>query len=607
MRKIFILLIILSLGLTIQAQDKDKKDKKKDKTEKVDKEKATIISAPEGSSEYQEEDRKELSKSLMPRYDENQSFNQNTKKKKKQQDAYDDESYYYPAKPKSAWAVGVRGGLATLNGDISQQFFKGNKPFVPGYSFGAFVKKPFSHLFSVRLNYSFLEMWNQDWEASTLVPRIGNSIPLVRDAYVADGQNSIFHNSHTVGHDATLDAVFSLNNLRYHKERTNVVLNLFVSGGAMIYRTWSDHLDENGNAYDYSAISSATMNGGSKADAIAALEAMRDGGYETQAATQNGASGGEVLGSYTLKPVIGGGMGLTFRLSRVVDLDLEGRLMFTRDDLVDGIQFGEDNSLTRDKDTYATTSVGLSFKLVGKNKLESATLLNPMHYTYQKLAEVDPESAIDDLLKDDDGDGVPNRLDQEDNTAPGAPVDPKGRALDSDKDGIIDHLDTEPFSPPGYPVDENGVAQIPPVEMPETNGYDCAAINDLPSVHFEKNKFYIRPEFYAHMHNVAELMLVCPDVKVVASGMTDKDDNEKYNEQLSWNRVNAVIDYITDKYGLERSRFIVKYEGESAAKGSSAIDQYRERKVSLRTAGSDDSGDSNPAAPHPGIKAGSDK
>ena len=76
--------------------------------------------------------------------------------------------------------------------------------------------------------------------------------------------------------------------------------------------------------------------------------------------------------------------------------------------------------------------------------------LNPVYHTYRKLGEVDPQSLMDQMFKDDDDDGVPNYLDREPNTKKGCPVDAHGVALDSDHDGIIDCLDKEPFSPPGY-------------------------------------------------------------------------------------------------------------------------------------------------------------
>lgn len=634
MKQLFTIFLAFMIVSGVVAQDStDKKETKKEKKSKngdKDKKKGddadVFISEPEGDK-YQLEQRREVSKPEMPSYDVEQGFNQQ-KRKKKQQDAFIDKEYYFPAKPKNAWQIGLRGGISQVNGDVNQNFFKGNKPFVPGYTFGATVIKPFSYMFSMRLNYDFMEMWNTDWQQSTLTENMIRHTNYELASYVNNnpyGSNdNIYHNSHTVAHDMTLDAVISFGNVRFHKERTKVIFNAFVTGGGFLYQTWYDQLDDNGQPYDYASIPNVN-NGASKKDVIKSLNAMRNGVYETQAEGHPDTKDGSFIGNYSFRPVFGAGVGMTFRLNRFMNLDIQTRMMFTRDDLVDGMRWQEPETsnsnvsiplsegggvaassagLTRDYDTYTNTTLGLTFKLVGKKKTESTTLLNPMHYTYQKLAEADPEEAINDLLQDDDKDGVPNRLDQELDTPEGAPVNPKGIALDSDSDGVKDYEDDEPFSQPGLPVDAKGVAILPPVE--DNGGGACCGCDDavFPSVHFDKDRYDIKPEFYAHLSILADKMVSCPDMMISATGMTDKDDNDKYNEQLSWNRVNAVIDYLNKNYGIDRNRFIVGYEGESNAEGSSNAAQYRERKVSLTQAGPNDKGSSNPAAPHPGIKAG---
>ena len=619
-----------------KSKDKDKdNDKVKDESKDTDKVKgkddATVfIGEPEGEI-YQLEQRRAISKPSMPLLDVEQGFNQKMKKKK-QQDAFMNDEYFFPAKPKNAWQLGVRGGIAMLNGDVNQNFFKGYKPFVPGYTFGVTVTKPFSYLFSVRLNYDFMEFWNTDWQPSTMSEDLIRHTDYELASYINDNPNGssdlIYHNSHTVAHDMTLDAVLTFGNIRYHKERAKVVFNVFLTAGGFMYQTWYDHLDDNGDPYDYRSIPVINSETTSKKDVIEALNNMRNGVYETQADGHPNSKNPTLFNNYSFRPVGGGGVGITFRLNRIMNLDVQTRMMFTKDDLVDGHRWQEPDGnstvgipgfagggtartsrgLTRDFDTYANTTVGITFKLVSKKKTESLTMLNPMHYSYQKIAENDPERAIEELLKDDDGDGVPNRLDEEADTPEGAPVSPKGIALDSDADGVLDVNDDEPFSPPGVPVNEKGIAQLPPTPPPfDANAtFNCDDVI-LPSVHFDKDKYNIKPEFYAHLYNLADKMTLCPDLKIKATGMTDKDDNEKYNEQLSWNRVNAVIDYLNEKYGIDKSRFIAKYDGEANAAATSSIEQYKERKVMLEQAAPGEAGESSPAPPHPGIKAGSNR
>lgn len=586
----------------VSAEDKDNKKKKRDDAD-------IFISTPENSEDFQIEDRRQTSKPLQPLFDVDQEFN-SQKKKAKQQEAFNNNEYYFPAKPKNAWSIGVNGGIASVNGDVSQHFFGGAKPFVPGYTFGAYVKKPFSYMFSLRTSYQFMEMYNMDSRPSTITDEILDRTGLGVGGYEAG--NRIFHNTTTVSHDLTLDAVITFGNMKFHKERSKVVFNVFASAGAFMYRTWMDHFDDDGNPYDYNSLP-VPGDDVSRKDVIEALNDIRNGVYETAA---EGSDGSGFLG-YTVKPVGGVGFGFTFRLSRILDLDLETRMMFTKDDLLDGHRWQEPSKsggtnsrgLTGDFDTYSTTTIGLNFKLVGKKKTEPTTLLNPMHYTYAKLAEADPDRVLNELMKDEDGDGVPDLWDEEPDTPEGAPVDPKGKALDSDGDGIIDLNDLEPFSQPGYPVDEQGVAIKP---EPDTRGSMlagaiCSDIETFPSIHFAKDKYYISPEFYAHLHTIAEKLILCDELKIVAIGTTDKDYTGEYNDQLSWNRVNAAVSYITENYGIDRNRFIVRFEGKENATGKYPIEQYKERRVYFQPAKSGETGSSNPEAPFPNIKAGSDK
>jgi outer membrane protein OmpA-like peptidoglycan-associated protein len=335
---------------------------------------------------------------------------------------------------------------------------------------------------------------------------------------------------------------------------------------------------------------------------------------------------------YSATPNISFGVGYNYRLSKLFSLGLQSRMNIANTDYLDGLIYVgsayRDNmnklkgNVSTGNDMLVNTTLSFTYNVGGKKAIEPLYWQNPIHHSNFRMAQVDPEKIINDAFKDDDEDGVPNQLDKEPATKKGLPVDVKGVALDSDKDGLKDGEDKEPFSPPGLPIDENGVAIVPPPAC-------CAAIDSLkamafsgrgagsgggftgagtacsetslPSLNYAPDKYGAnKSDLVPILHVIGEKLQLCPDAKVVVSGVNDKGNkNGKYNEQLSYNRANDAINYISDKYGISRDRFIMKYNQEGT--GEKAAD----RRVDFRFAKEGESGDSNPPAPHPGLKAGS--
>jgi outer membrane protein OmpA-like peptidoglycan-associated protein len=130
---------------------------------------------------------------------------------------------------------------------------------------------------------------------------------------------------------------------------------------------------------------------------------------------------------------------------------------------------------------------------------------------------------------------------------------------------------------------------------------------ELPGVMFDLDKYYIDPQYYGNLHQIAERMQMCPDMKLVVTGFDESRNDQKFNEQLAWNRANAAVDYLVEKYGISRDRFIVKYQGGKKAATGTAYEKKMKNKVDFRYSNDGETGDSNPPAPHPGLKAGSNK
>ena len=482
-----------------------------------------------------------------------------------------------------------------------------------------------------------------------------------------DMNHLFFYNYRAWVHEAHLEGIFNLGNINFHRERNYV--NFYLLGGisGFFFTTYMDALNKNGAVYDFSKVEELYLSNNNnnvnsrqqnqKTQALKLLNSIYDNGYTVPAEHDNDKPG---IKNWEFDPSATAGIGVQFHLSKWVTLGIEERVIFTQAH-VDGYFWQQDEhpALVSHYDNISYTSINVNIHLGGKKRTEPLYWLNPVYHTYRKLGEVDPQALMEQMFKDDDDDGVPNYLDKEPNTRKGCPVDAHGVALDSDHDGIIDCLDKEPFSPPGYPIDSNGVAIIPPNpccdSMGRANreamngangaqngqngvnganganganglngenyengglggagkrkgnaGYDCSKI-ELPAVMFDQDKYYLDPQYYGNLHQVAERMQMCPDMKLVVTGYDESRNDQKYNEQLGWNRANAAVDYLVEKYGISRDRFIIKYQGGKKAADGTPFEKKIKNKVEFRYSNEGENGDSNPPAPHPGLKAGSNK
>jgi OmpA-OmpF porin, OOP family len=366
----------------------------------------------------------------------------------------------------------------------------------------------------------------------------------------------------------------------------------------------------NGNIYNYTGIPLVPNPSYDDRKAILDwLKSKSDDTYETQAEAENQFA--VSIGDYTLNPFLKPILGVEFRLSKRITIGAEANWFVQfGEDLLDGSRWAEQGSITQSVDVPGYYSLRLGFNLgSGEKRVEPLWFVNPMDGSMGDIADSKKKlQELQGILDDDDNDGVPNRLDKEANTPADCPVDVRGKQLDSDEDGIPDCLDKEKFSPPGYPVDPNGVAQTPPMA---TKAYvdeikdkmlskDDPRVKDLldpkgknlgdwwlPMIHFDLDKYYIKPQFYEELHHVASVMQKFPNIKVVAKGSTDNRNTNQYNMVLSWNRSNEAITYIVNKYGIPRERFIITFDGEEKElieKPTNETSHYMNRRVEFHVA-----------------------
>ncbi len=526
-----------------------------------------------------------------------------------------DGQYPYSAKPKSMWELGIHTGYSFISGDVEA-------PFAAGYGFGLHLRKAINYTLSFRLDGWYTQSTGLDAR-----PQSANVLAVERlfaqnrgsaiSGYVESGQ-AIHRNYKTSIVGGSFEAVLNIGNLLFHQERNRWNAYAVVGLGLNIPSAKVDLL--NGNSlYNFSSVTSG-LDLGSKGDRKEARDRLKDlldGDRETDGGVEDKIS---ALGDdKTVIPHVNFGMGLSRKLSKRVNLGLEYQIVISDSDLYDGFeyrsQFDESNNL--DIPHYMSLRLGINLGDFSQ-KTEPLYWLNPLNGAMNDLAEVKARPILD--LTDTDGDGVIDMLDQEINSPEGAPVDTRGIVLDSDGDGVPDYQDAEPHSVAGYDVDASGVAQVPDpgyLDEDEVNTIVNQKISNirtnwfLPMIHFDLDKYYVKPEFYGQLHHIATVMRQHPNLNVVAKGFTDLRNPDDYNVVLSYRRAKAAVEYLMSRYDLPRQRFIIQYGGEGnpliddlpdshAITKQQEMQQYLNRRVEFSIASADDVEAPEPDGPDAG-------
>ncbi|MEO7522733.1 MAG: OmpA family protein [Ferruginibacter sp.] len=492
-----------------------------------------------------------------------------TKKRQPQQNEFWNNSYNFPSKPRNMWEVGVSGGAFNVTGDVTGLF--------PTFGFAAHVRKALGYVFSLRLQYMYGTAKGLSWVASENFQKNGawnqysgydtrgGSVSTTIPGRPAE---AVYYNYKNKTQDLSLQGIVTLNNIRFHKNKSAWVVYTGAGVGASAYEVKINALNANGDTYStlFKSIYSDPLKYKNRKDIRKALKDGMDDTYETSAQT-NGERRGKLGGSQTLRLSTTLLAGIQFKLSKRINLALEDRHTFIKDDLLDGQQWQEhpvgNATLTPNWDSYNYLSLGLNFN-IGSKAVEPLWWLNPLDYAYGELNNPRHTKFPKPVFDDADGDGVVDQLDREPNTPAGCPVDSHGVTQDTDGDGVPDCKDKQLITPTEcQPVDADGVGKCPDPECCKNIQADSAAIRaalcptDYPSLSFKGVSSVLTNNNKAMLHNVAEKMKANPTCNITINGYPEAS---KASQAVCQKRADAVKKYMVEKEGISADRITTNCE-----------------------------------------------
>lgn len=493
----------------------------------------------------------------------------------------------FPAKPRNQLEIGIKGGLFNVSGDVRSRLL------TPG--FGIHIRKALGYVFSLRGEYTM--GWAKGLNFSSSSSYSKNRAW----AGYNPNQQRVFYNYKTKVSELSLQGVVTLTNIRFHKAKSGFNIYAFGGIGGMIYNTKINAYDNRTatyQLYNFNSITQAPSYSNRK-KIRDALKTLMDKSYETHPEEDPLQP---TLFKEPFKPVFVLGAGIQFRLSNKVNLALEDKFSSAKTDLIDGQQWQENGpgvqtAQTRDYDSYNFLSLGLNVNL-GAKSVQPLWWLNPLDYAYNEINKPNHMKLPKPVLDDADGDGVTDQFDMEPNTPPGTPVDTHGVSRDTDGDGVPDSKDKELITPTQcQPVDADGVGKCPEPDCCKfidslrqglISVHGPCNIGDLPSITFNGRSVSLSNDARALLASVAQKIRDNAACKIAVVGYCSSSKSE---QQLSWDRVNSVINYLIEKEGIGADRFIFKYGQEGGDCNT----------VDLRD-GTSEEGPTTVPAPHPNLR-----
>jgi|GEM_PF-56298 len=506
----------------------------------------------------------------------------------KQQKRYLNHQTPFPAKPRNKWEVGVGFGQYNVIGNVPTLMLwqKG------GGGVNVNVRKSLGYMFSLRMQYIFGVGRNLDNQPTTSFGEPYTQFGYV-PAYLATPANPatpIYRYTRTEASQLSLDLMFASHAISFNRERSTVTFFSYFGIGALAYKTRVNALNSAYSPYSFDSI--VTSPSGTTSAIRKKLQSKMDNSFETPAENANTS---HILDNKTLDFAPSIGVGVQYKITKEYNIQLEERYTMTSDVYIDGsrygIPLGDVPSPGRTHDNISYFSVSVNYNLKYKKKsVEPLYWLNPLDHLFSEISYPRHMLFPNPILPDEDGDGVTDQFDKCPKTPQGIPVDVHGCPLDTDGDGVPDYKDKQLITPTEcQPVDADGIGHCPCPDAcadlcsPHSGKKGkCGGISD-GTLYFAGNKLTELQK--QQLATLASQMKAYPDCKVVVVGA---GNGSKAKEELSWEHVNMIIEFMTDQNNISSERFIFQYGKEGD-----------ENIVSYRSASPDETGPSRIPPPHP--------
>lgn len=238
-----------------------------------------------------------------------------------------DNYYGIPSQLKRSHTFGLSFGSGMLVSDVT--------PTLPSFNLGIYYQRRISRVVDIKVDVRAGRYYGEDLSPSRgfLLNRNLNGIADSTRYY--DSTQRIYQNYQTDWISGTISLKINLNRLAIQSGAEKWDLYLLAGVGAFLYDTQMDAFNgETGDTYAFETITQDNT-----AATRAALQALRDGSYETSG--EQDLLNNSQVGSFILNTTFIAGLGGRVSLTEAISLGLEATYQGLGDDLIDGQQWEE--------------------------------------------------------------------------------------------------------------------------------------------------------------------------------------------------------------------------------------------------------------------------